>query len=295
MFPNLNMNVNFNPNPGVTLFSANANNPLSGTFTQALPDQNTPASPVFEPQTGNLQANINNLLQTISLMLSGSPSAGIINGANQFAGGIQQAPPQATLSAGATNRQQPSRVGQPAGNASGGKPVIAQIDNFTPDDTGFNHGAEVGQELSKNGATVERFDISGQGDSAQKISSALDQVIQKVKSGQQIDAVNLSQQDFENGQNEAAVRNKIEQLSALGVPVAVAAGNNGPNQTNQLTTASSFNVASKTNGVVNADSGVGNVQAEGRTTSFATANLTTQLAAQHANGLSAQQMFNQLA
>jgi hypothetical protein len=74
--------------------------------------------------------------------------------------------------------------------------------------------------------------------------------------------------------------------------VVVAAGNNGPGQRNALAANSSFNVASTTNGVLNRTSGLGNVAAEGGTTSFATANLSRDIARLHAQGYSNGQILN---
>jgi hypothetical protein len=170
--------------------------------------------------------------------------------------------------------------------APGGRPPrIAQIDDFTTDNTGFNHGAEVAKTLNPDGKTnLLQMNIGGGGDRLTHISNALDNVIARVKKGETIDAVNLSQQDFSNGPQAAQIRAKIDQLSTLGVPVAVAAGNNGPNQHNDLISNKAFSVESTTNGQVNSDSGIGNVQAEGRTTSFATANFARQIALKHAAG-----------
>ncbi len=157
--------------------------------------------------------------------------------------------------------------------------MVAEIDDFTTDNTGFNHGAEIANTLNPDGSVnVLKFNIGGSGDRLAKIANSLDTVIARVKNGETIDAVNLSQQDFSNSPETAQVRAKIDELAALGVPVAVAAGNNGPSQHNSLISNKAFAVQSATNGLANPNSGLGNVTAEGRTTSFATANFTRQLA-----------------
>jgi len=187
---------------------------------------------------------------------------------------------------------------KPAGAASTGKPLnIVQIDDFSTDKTGFNHGQEIANTLSQDGnANIQKYDISKGGNRLQNISNALDDVIAKAQNGESIDAVNLSQQDLDDNSPIAQeIRSKIDTLSSLGVPVAVAAGNGGPGKTNSLAGRNSFNVASTTNGAVNGDSGRGNVTAEGRTTSFATANFALQLAEMHAQGYTSGQLLNMMA
>jgi hypothetical protein len=173
--------------------------------------------------------------------------------------------------------------------ASTGRLRIAQIDTFT----GSTHGQEIANTLRSGGGDPSlagkidllQFDIAnGNGGTSQNINNALQNIVQRVQSGEQIDAVNMSLQDFSNGAQEQQTRALVDQLAALGVPVAIAAGNNGPNQQNQLGGANTFNVQSATNGQINATSGRGNVTADGQTTSFAAANLAPVLAAKKAQG-----------
>ena|GEM_PF-3081733 len=173
----------------------------------------------------------------------------------------------------------------------GGNPLkIVAIDDFSS-----GHGQEITKTLAQGGdVDVQQYDISKGGNRLANISSSLDDVIARVRNGETIDAVNLSQEDFGNSSLGNEVRRKIELLSDLGVPVAVAAGNGGRNQVNSLAASNSFNVGSTTNGVLNRSSGIGNVTAEGQTTSFATANLTSQLARMHAQGYSNGQIFSML-
>lgn len=174
--------------------------------------------------------------------------------------------------------------------ASNGALKIVQIDDFSS-----AHGQEIANTLTQDGdVSLEQYDISKGGNRLANISSSLDDLITRARNGEKIDAVNISQQNFDNSSLSNEVRRKIELLSDLGVPVAVAAGNGGPNQQNGLAANNSFNVASTTNGVRNRDSGLGNVSAEGQTTSFATANMATQLARLHAQGYSNGQIFNML-
>lgn len=176
-----------------------------------------------------------------------------------------------------------------------GQVRIAQIDNFTTDQTGFNHGQEIANTLRNGGndpnmrgkVDLLQYDVSkGGGSITDRIADSLENVAQRVQNGEQIDAVNLSMQDFQASGDTQRVKAAIEQLSQLGVPVAVAAGNGGRDTVNQLTGNSSFNVQSATDGNINQDSGLGNITAEGQTTSFATANLTPLLARMKASGAS---------
>lgn len=166
---------------------------------------------------------------------------------------------------------------------------IVELDDFSS-----SHGLEIANTLTQDGdVTLEQYDISkGGGNRLANISSSLDDLITRARNGEQIDAINISQQNFDNSSLSNEVRRKIDLLSDLGVPVVVAAGNNGPGQRNALAANSSFNVASTTNGVLNRTSGLGNVAAEGGTTSFATANLSRDIARLHAQGYSNGQILN---
>jgi hypothetical protein len=179
--------------------------------------------------------------------------------------------------------------------ASDGKLNIAQIDDFSTDQSGFNHGREIAKTLNPDGnSNLLQFNIAG-GDRMQNISNALDDVLAKVQSGQRVDAVEIPQVSANDGPAAQAIRDKIEQLTQAGVPVIIAAGNNGPNQHNFLETDHSFNVENVVNGKVSAQSGQGNIRANGRTTSFASANLALQVARLRSQGESVAQIFNRLA
>lgn len=213
---------------------------------------------------------------------------------NSFIGGSGQASktPAASPSSG-------SPAPASSGGASGSKPNIVVIDSFSG--SGASHGNEIVNTILQGGpANIQKFDL---GDSSNNqatyentISNALDQVIKQVQSGQKVDAVNLSQQ-IGGGPDDATtqkIRQQIQQLSALGVPVDVAAGNNGPNTKNLLADNSGFVVESGTNGKINRDSGIGNILENAPTTSFATAELTGKVAALKASGLSLDQIKQQL-
>lgn len=178
-----------------------------------------------------------------------------------------------------------------ASSTTSGKPLnVVAIDDFSSP-----HGQEIVSTLAQGGdVEVQQYDISRGGNRLANISSSLDDVIERARNGETIDAVNLSQQDFGNSSLDNEIRRKIELLSDMDIPVAVAAGNGGNGRLNGLNSNSSFNVASTTNGVLNRSSGLGNVAVEGQTTSFATANLTSQLARMHSQGYSNGQIFSML-
>jgi len=186
-------------------------------------------------------------------------------------------------------------------NNNNGRLVIAEIDQFSANRNGFNHGAEIEEVLRSGGGDesldgridVLRFDVSGSGNTS-KIVDALEAIIARVRNGEQIDAVNISQQNFRMTNGTRRVRNAIETLTDLGIPVAVAAGNEGMSNRNQLSAQNAFTVESATNDRINRNSGDGNVFFNARSTSFATANLTPLLALRHSQGLSITQIMTEI-
>jgi hypothetical protein len=176
----------------------------------------------------------------------------------------------------------------PAAAAPNGRLKVATIDNFS----NGTHGAEMagliqnggGDASLKGKVDVLQFDLAGKGTAG--IAENLQKVLAQVKGGAQIDAVSISQQDFNAGGSTPEVKALIDQIQAAGVPVAIAAGNGG---TNALGTTNSFNVMSQ-----GADSGKGNVQGQGDTTSRATANLAPILAAKKAAGQNISQIHSAL-
>lgn len=252
--------------------------PQSALLPKAAPPPSVPAS----SGVSSFMPMIMQLFQTLVSLV------------NSFIGGSGQASktPAASPSSG-------SPAPASSGGASGSKPNIVVIDSFSG--SGASHGNEIVNTILQGGpANIQKFDL---GDSSNNqatyentISNALDQVIKQVQSGQKVDAVNLSQQ-IGGGPDDATtqkIRQQIQQLSALGVPVDVAAGNNGPNTKNLLADNSGFVVESGTNGKINKDSGIGNILENAPTTSFATAELTGKVAALKASGLSLDQIKQQL-
>lgn len=164
---------------------------------------------------------------------------------------------------------------------------VAVIDNFENDANGFNHGQEITNTILNGGSNaelagkidVQQFNVAGQGEEG--IANALQQILTNVQNGERLNAVNISLQDFVPDQFTDQIRNTITELSKAGVPVLVAAGNEGINNTNLLGGDGALVVQSTTNGQLNPNSGPGNIQSEGDTTSFATANLTPTIAANH--------------
>lgn len=263
---------------GAALRTSNA--PAASSVPPALP------TPVLSGDSSKLMMDMLNLMAEVAKVAVQAKQS-MARGAAGATPAVGAAGSAAPVAASAANGATAGRNG-----AGGGRPKIVQIDDFTTDNTGFNHGREVGNAiLSSSGgnANLEQIDVSGGGSRSGKIANALRQVVQRVQNGEQVDAINISQQDFGNSADAQEVRQLIDQLSAMGVPVAVAAGNNGPGAVNQLASNSGFVVES-----TGANSGRGNVRAEGRTTSFATANLVGRLAAAHAQGLSLNQIRQNL-
>lgn len=195
---------------------------------------------------------------------------------NFTAGAIAQAPRQipATTGFDACHAQQVSshglqgaqRLGQQFNEIVGGNPNVAVVDDFS---SGSGHGQRMAGTIQQgSGAGTSGFDIANSGG----VSQALDNVISAAQNGQHFDAVNLSQQNFQASQETAAVQQRIQVLQSMGIPVVVAAGNAGPNNTNQYAVGAAFVAGANT-----ADSGRGNVVGAGATTSDAAANVTAAL------------------
>lgn len=182
------------------------------------------------------------------------------------------------------------------------KITIAQIDTFFTDDQNFNHGEEIAKTLLAGGdesrlagqINLIQYRVDGTGPLDTTMSArtgdALEDIIKRVKAGEDIDAVNMSLQDYRASADSARVQKLISQLADMNVAVDVAAGNAGPTLVNQLTTPDAFVVQSATNGQLNASSSLGNITAESSSTSFATANLTPRIAAMMNAGLSLNQV-----
>ena len=192
---------------------------------------------------------------------NGRPNFGAVQ--QQAAGGLQ----------GAQQLGQQFNGIVQSGNSNG--PTVAVIDDF-----GSSHGNEVAGIVQSGGASTLRFDVNNGGSRDQGVLNALDSVIGAVQSGQRVDAVNLSQQNFQANGATAAIQQRIGLLESMGVPVVVAAGNGGGGQANQYAGGASF--------VVEGDgpnSGRGNVHGQGATTSQAAAQVAAQVAIAHSQGL----------
>lgn len=143
---------------------------------------------------------------------------------------------------------------------------VAVIDDFVAEKDGFNHGQEIASIIEESGARTQRFNIDRPGgDRTSLISSALDTLIAQVSRGQRVDAVNISQQDFQASATTARINRQVDLLESLGVPVVVAAGNE-PGKVNELARTADIVVESS-----EAPSGKGNVKAPGSSTSRAAA------------------------
>jgi hypothetical protein len=274
--------------------------PNAGTKSDAVPTVKPLSSGLASPMltnsdlTRSLFQLIGQLLLSSKLPLS-QKSTGIQKAASTAKALPQQALQNSSPAAGGAGNAGNS---QSAGKGNG-RLKIVQIDNFSADNTGFNHGQEMAKVLKNGGGDqslsgkvdLDQYNVAG-GNTTKKASDALRNVLQRVQSGEQVDAVHMPLQAFQQDGNTQEVKQLIDQLAAAGVPVVVAAGNEGPGKQNALTDDNSFNVQSATNGRVNGNSGKGNITSEGRTTSFASANLAPVLAAKKNAGLSLGQMKN---
>jgi hypothetical protein len=271
----------------------------AGTGANAAPTEKPLSSGLATPMLNNADLT-RSLLQMIGQLLAGKSLLSQKLTGIQKAASTAKALPQIALQNSAPAAGGAGNAGnsQSAGKGNGSLKIV-QIDNFSADNTGFNHGQEMAKVLKNGGGDqglagkvdLDQYNVAG-GNTNKKASDALRDVLQRVRNGEQVDAVHMPLQAFQQDGNTQEVKQLIEQLSAAGVPVVVAAGNEGPGKQNTLTGENSFNVQSATNGKVNGNSGKGNVTAEGRTTSFASANLAPILAAKKNAGLSLGQMKN---
>lgn len=170
-----------------------------------------------------------------------------------------------------------------------GGPTVAVLDDFSQ---AGGHGDEIAAIIQGGGVNAAKFNVAGGGDLAGNIANSLGDVIGRVQRGQQVDAVNLSQQMFQSSGGSEAVQQRIAQLQAMGVPVVVAAGNGGPGAQNSLARGAAFQVENSARGSEGRanGSGAGNIRSEGAFTSQAAANVSVQAAKAHASGQNLQQV-----
>ncbi len=157
-----------------------------------------------------------------------------------------------------------------AGSSNPSQTRVAVIDDFNT-----AHGGQVASALQQNGADTLNFNIGQSGTSrSASIATSLQDIARRLDSGEKIDAVNLSQQDFAGDQNSQAIQQAISYIqSRHGVPVVVAAGNGGPNRVNRLASGASLVAANASRGsdVLDPNSSVGNIAQSADTSSIASA------------------------
>ncbi len=179
---------------------------------------------------------------------------------------------------------------------------IIQIDNFTPippedafytQDIHFNHGETVANMLRMGGAepslrgriTLRTFNIGApEGQEPEltdkwsmRIADVLEQIVAEVKvDPTSVDVVCIAQQNPQDTPQTKVVRDHIDTLLSLGIPVVVAAGNQSDELSdsvnfvpNALANMNAFVVQATQHGNLLSNSKPGNVSAEGRSTSFA--------------------------
>ncbi len=180
-----------------------------------------------------------------------------------------------------------------------GQVTVAVIDDFSADGSGgsaFNHGQTM-RSIIENGGSINQgavaqnappintlnyhIDTGNGGDRSEWVLNALNDIHQRLNLGLDIDAVNISQQDFENSDNNQRINAMINLIqSNFGVPVVVAAGNEGPESNNVLANGALFRVENSAPGSDQRtdSSGIGNIRSEGAFTSQATANVSARAA-----------------
>ena len=251
-------------------------------------------------QQGNLsQEQAQQALKGLTGGMGGAGEAGAAGGPGNAgnagnAGGAEAAAGMSAPMAAAGQAQEAMSGARQLGDAfagilGSGGPVVAVLDDFSQ---AGGHGDEIAGLIAGGGATAAKYNINTGGDLAGNIANSLSGVISRVQNGAQVDAVNLSQQSFQDSGNSAAVQQRIAQLQAMGIPVVVAAGNGGPGQQNALARGAALQVENSARGseARASSSGIGNVRSEGAFTSQATANVSVQAARAHTQGQSVQQI-----
>lgn len=174
-----------------------------------------------------------------------------------------------------------------------GKPRVAVIDDFVAEENGFNHGQSITGIIQQgSGADAVLYNIDqANGDRWGNTIEALGDIARRAEAGERFDAVNLSQQDWAINDSTNGVSQAIADLQTrFGIPVVVAAGNNGPAMGNSLAQTAALVVENSQLGQEGrvAGSGLGNIRSEGEFTSQATANVTARLAQLRAQGFDGQ-------
>lgn len=188
------------------------------------------------------------------------------------------------------------RLAQGWQNFGDGQVRVAVIDDFVAEGNGFNHGQNIDQIVRNGNPNIQTvgFNIDQPGgDRNLNILRSLVEIGQRAANGEQFDAINLSQQDFDPSGSTAAINEAIRILQErFNIPVVVAAGNAGADEQNELARNADFVVENSELGSETRaqTSGLGNVRSEGEFTSQATANVTAQVAQLHEQGLSNEQI-----
>lgn len=272
---------------------------------------------VAGPQPGDTELFMQ-LAQTLLALLQSRGGAG--TGAGGPVGGATMAPVGAPAAGAPAGDAGSAVVGGPtgpmsaqeaAGAARGGlmgarqlgrgfedvlrdTPTVAVIDDFSRPGSHGDQIASLIENGDPDGGAIRtmRYNIANGGDLTSNIAGSLDDVLRRVQNGQKVDAVNLSQQNFQASGSSQALQDRIARLQEAGVPVVVAAGNGGSGQQNQLARGAAFVVENSNRGSENRaqSSGTGNIRAEGQFTSQAAATVSARVAKAHSQGASPQQI-----
>ena len=174
-----------------------------------------------------------------------------------------------------------------------GRPRVAVIDDFNG-----SHGKSMANAIRMAGADALEVNVAeGAKKRTTSIADALQNLSARLDRGERIDAVNLSQQAFQDSPDAERIQQAIKYIQARhGVPVVVAAGNSGPDKTNVLSRGAALVAENAVRGTdkTSTKSGKGNILQEASSTSMATALVSAQAAILHRRGWGVKNVVSQL-
>jgi len=174
-----------------------------------------------------------------------------------------------------------------------GRPRVAVLDDFNG-----KHGKAMSNAIRMAGAETLDVNVAeGAKTRTASIADALQDLSRKLDRGERIDAVNLSQQAFQDSPDAERIRQSIQYIQARhGVPVVVAAGNSGREKTNVLGRGAALVAENAVRGTdqLSSKSGQGNILQEASSTSMASALVSAQAAILHRRGWGVKNIVSQL-
>lgn len=212
-----------------SLGGAKATAGIGGAGTTSV--VNTTAVPQITPSPGG--ANLPVDLSKIAVMLLSIVVMSVLDQVRNAGGNRSENatnPFNNTISG--TDGSQPAQAGPIA--PLNQTPKIAVIDDFNG-----THGPQVINNIQAGAGgralDIQQFGLNPQASTAQyeqQMIGHLQTILNRVKNGEKFDAVNISQASTADSPGSQQIRNLIGQITTLGVPVMIAAGNDG--RQNQL-------------------------------------------------------------